>query len=73
MIGMDPSDMSCIHVYSTLKFVAKQCDKLSVTPVIIFDQSLYFKAFTIVINEPEYSDLKRVTERHYDYKLNNCS
>ena len=60
MIGMDPSDMSCI--YSTLKFVAKRCDKLSVTPVIIFDQSLYFTALTIVVNETIYSDFKRVTQ-----------
>ena len=50
MIDMNPSDMSCI--YSTLKFVAKQCDKLQVTPVVTFDQPLYWKAFTLVVNEP---------------------
>ena len=56
MIDMNPSDMSCI--YSTLKFVAKQCDKLQVTPVVTFDQPLYWKAFTLVVNEPEDSDIK---------------
>ena len=61
MIDMNPSDMSCI--YSTLKFVAKQSDKLQVTPVITFDQPLYWKAYTIVFSEPENSDLKCIVVR----------
>ena len=61
MIDMNPSDLSCI--YSTLQFVAKQCDKLQATPVITFDQPLYWKAYNIVVNEPEDSDIKQVVVR----------
>ena len=61
MIDMNPSDLSCI--YSTLKFVAKQCDKLQATPVITFDQPLYWKAYNIAVNKPEDIDIKRVTVR----------
>ncbi len=58
MIDMDPSNMSCI--YSTLKFICSQASKLQVTPVLTFDQPLWFKALIIVENEPENSDIKQV-------------
>ena len=61
MIDMDPSDMSCI--YSTLKFICAQAHKLQVTPVITFDQPLWFKALMIVENESGDSDIKNIVLR----------
>jgi hypothetical protein len=55
MIDMNPSDMSCI--YSTLHFVESQAKKLSVAPVLTFDQPLYWKAIQIVTNEPKHSGI----------------
>ena len=49
MIDLNPSDMNC--VYSTLKFVVKQADRVSNVPVVTFDQPLYWKAMNIVSNE----------------------
>lgn len=49
MIDLNPSDMSCI--YSTLTFVTKEAKKQGVTPIITFDQPLYWKALTIIQSE----------------------
>ena len=61
MIDMDSSNMSCI--YSTLKFICSQARKLQVTPVLTFDQPLWFKATMIVENEPDNSDIKQLVLR----------
>ena len=61
MINMDPTDLSCI--YSTLKFICAQADRFDATPVITFDQPLWFKALTIVQNEPADSEIKGVVLR----------
>jgi hypothetical protein len=61
MIDLDPSDYSCI--YSTLKFVASQARKYNVTPVLTFDQPLYWKALTIIRSQSSDSFLKNVVLR----------
>ena len=50
MIDLDPCDSTCI--YSTLKFVVFQARLYDVTPVLIFDQPLYWKALTIIRSQP---------------------
>ena len=55
MIDLDSSDMTCI--YSTL------LRKQHVTPVITLDQPLWWKAWTIITNEPQVSYLKSVVLR----------
>jgi len=57
MIDVNPSDESCI--YSTLLFVRDQAKKYNVTPVLTFDQPLWWKATNIISVEPESSDLHR--------------
>jgi len=49
MINMDPTDMSCI--FSTLMFLCDQAAKINVTPVVTFDQPLWWKAKLIVSNK----------------------
>lgn len=61
MIDMDPTDMTCI--YSTLKFVCKQAKHYDVTPIITFDQPLWWKAMSVIENEPLDSDLHDVVLR----------
>ena len=61
MIDLDPSDPSCI--YSTLKFVSSQAMQYNVTPVLTFDQPLYWKALTIICSQPIDSDLKHIVLR----------
>lgn len=46
MIDMDPSDMSCI--YSTLRYICSEAKRHHVTPVITFDQPLWWKAQIII-------------------------
>ena len=62
MIDMNPSDVTCIN--STLKFVsdhAKSHD--NATPIITFDQPLWWKAFNIIQTEPAGSELRKVVLR----------
>ena len=61
LIDLDPSNMSCI--YSTLIFLVEQANYNNTTPVITFDQPLYWKAQTIIANEPSSSRLKSVVLR----------
>ncbi|PIK60571.1 hypothetical protein BSL78_02507 [Apostichopus japonicus] len=61
MIDLDPSDPSCI--YSTMKFVSSRAKQQNVTPILTFDQPLYWKAMTIIQSQPVCSDLKRVVLR----------
>ena len=58
MIDMNPSDASC--VYSTLMFVSEHAHRYSVKPIIMFDQPLWWKAFTITVTEPQSSVLKNI-------------
>lgn len=61
MIDMSPWDMSC--VYSTLKFVCDQAKSYNVSPIITFDQPLWWKAMNIIESEPQESDLHQVILR----------
>ena len=57
MIDLNPSDDTCI--YSTLHFVNDQAKRYDVTPVINFDQPLWWKAFSIILKGPNSSNLKK--------------
>ena len=46
MIDMNPSDMSCI--FSTLSFISDHAKKYNQTPIVTFDQPLYWKALMII-------------------------
>ena len=61
MIDMNPSDLSC--VYSTLSFVSSNAKKYNVTPILTFDQPLWWKALQIRESEPEDSDLHSIVLR----------
>ena len=61
MIDTNPSDMTC--VYSTLKYVSEHAHRHDVTPIITFDQPLWWKALMIIVTEPEGSDLKDLVLR----------
>ncbi len=61
MIDLNPSDPTCI--YSTLHFVCAQAFKYQFTPIITFDQPLFFKALTIIHNAPVNSPIKTVVLR----------
>lgn len=61
MIALDPSDESCI--YTTLRFVATQALQYDVTPVLTFDQPLFWKALPIIQSQPSNDELKRIVLR----------
>ena len=61
MIDMSSSDLTCI--FSTLKFVTEHARKHNVTPIITFDQPLWWKALTIIMSEPLGSDLPEIVLR----------
>ena len=58
MIDMNPSDMSC--VFTTLHFVSALARQYNVTPVITFDQPLWWKAKIITTTEPDNSPLRSI-------------
>ena len=50
IIDLQPTNLNCI--YSTLLFIRSQADKLSIkTPVVTFDQPLWYKASGIIANK----------------------
>ena len=61
MIDLDPSNMTCIS--STLHYVCNQARAYNITPVITFDQLLYWKALIIIESEPSWSPLKKIVLR----------
>ncbi|XP_021362244.1 uncharacterized protein LOC110456045 [Mizuhopecten yessoensis] len=61
MIDMDPTNMSCI--YSTIHFVTSEAIRYGTTPVLTFDQPLFWKAMEIVCNELPGSDIADVVLR----------
>ena len=58
MIDMDPNDFSCI--YSTLCYVSSHAKKYNVTPIVTFDQPLWWKALQIRETVPDDSDIHSV-------------
>ena len=61
MIDMNPSDMSCI--YSTLHYVCNQAKGYGVTPILTFDQRLWWKARMILQSETSDSCIKSAVLR----------
>ena len=61
IVDMNPSDTTCI--YSTLKFLAEHARRHNATPIVTFDQPLWWKALMIIDTEPVYSDLKNIVLR----------
>lgn len=49
MIDLNPSDLNCI--FSTLMFVLKEASRYNRTPIITFDQPLYWKAVMMTSSE----------------------
>ncbi|KAK7096576.1 hypothetical protein V1264_005854 [Littorina saxatilis] len=58
---MNPSDPTCI--FSTLHFISAQAKRSNTTPVLTFDQPLWWKALGIISSEPDGSDLKAIVLR----------
>ena len=46
MIYLDPGNMSCVH--STLKFICEHAARYNVTPIITFDQPLWWKSLQVI-------------------------
>ena len=61
IIDMNPSDSTCI--YSTLMFISEHAQRHGVTPILTFDQPLWWKALMIIESEPEESDLREIVLR----------
>lgn len=61
LIDMDPGDLTCI--YSTLHFVCSHAARYQVTPILTFDQPLWWKAMSIIEGEPSDSPLKSIILR----------
>ena len=61
IIDMNPSDSTCI--YSTLMFVSDHARRHGVTPILTFNQPLWWKALMIVESEPMGSDLRGIVLR----------
>ena len=61
MIKLDQCDPLCI--YSTLRFVVSQGQFYNVTPVLTFDQPLYWKALTIIQSQPNGTELNQIVLR----------
>ena len=58
MIDMDPTNVTCI--YSTLQYVADHALRNNSTPILTFDQPLFWKALMLCTTEPEESPLKNI-------------
>lgn len=61
MVDLDLGDMTCI--YSALVFISEQARHYHFTPVVTFDQPLWWKALMIFQNEPQESALKSIVLR----------
>lgn len=58
IIDMNPSDPTCIN--STLHYVVNEAMIYNVTPVLIFDEPLWWKSYLIIRNEPVDGPLKSI-------------
>jgi hypothetical protein len=57
MIDENPNDLSCI--YSTLNFICDQALYYNCTPILTFDQLLWWKAMKVINNEPQVAGSNR--------------
>ena len=58
VLDLDPTDMSCI--YSTLHFIVTESKHQGTVPVVTFDQPLWWKSRTNILNEDAASILKPI-------------
>ena len=58
---MSSSNTTCI--FSTLKFISEHSRHHKVTPIITFDQPLWWNALMVIESEPADSDLRQVVLR----------
>ena len=65
MIDIDQNNMSC--VYSTLTFVAEKARQYGLTPVVTFDQPLWWKAQLVIDNLAENDELKSIKLRLWGF------
>lgn len=63
MMNMDPTDMSCI--YSTLDFISQQAKKYEATPLVTFDQPLWWKAVSSGVHHTDHL-ARPISESHTD-------
>ena len=61
MTNMSSSYTTCI--FSTLKFISEHSRHHKVTPIITFDQPLWWNALMVIESEPADSDLRQVVLR----------
>jgi hypothetical protein len=61
MIDMDPGNMTCVQ--STLQFICQHASRYEVTPIITFDQPLWWKALQVIESQPEDSPFHSVVLR----------
>ena len=61
MIDMNPSDITCL--YSTLLYVSSHAKRYGVTPILTFDQPLWWKAITIQESAPRDSEIRSIVLR----------
>ena len=61
MIDFDPGNMSCVH--STRKCICELAAKYNVTPIITFDQPLWWKSLQVIEGQPENSPLRSIVLR----------
>ena len=61
MIDLNSSDKTCI--YSTLHFICTEAKRNGMTPVLTFDQPLWWKALSIISSEPKDSELHAIVLR----------
>ncbi len=61
MIDMNSSGMTCL--YSTLLYVSSHARHYGVTPILTFEQPLWWKALTIQQNTPAGSEIRSIILR----------
>ena len=58
MIDMYPGDPTCI--FSNLTYIINLAEKNKISPVVTFDQPLFWKALKIIHNAPNNSELETI-------------
>ena len=65
MIDMNPSDTDCI--FSTLLYVSSHAKQYGVTPILTFDQPLWWKALIIQESAPSDGEIRSIVLRLGDF------
>ena len=61
MLDLDHGNMSCVH--STLKFKCEHAARYNVTPIITFDQPLWWKSLQVIEGQPDNNPLRFIVLR----------